>query len=218
MPSYNWEVFNKCADRKGAQSTNGCHCLSEVSMLKRMTIVFLLALVVGAGLLPDCFGADTGWESVGMRGGTNSTDSGNTSAGDFLHLALFANHYLPWAWQPAGFMTLHTRFDVSAGALERDRQYAFCGSAGPSLALGMFSDRFTLDGGVEAGGVTRHDFKARDLGGPFLFTLHGGASVVLGWNLALGYRFQHLSNADLYDKNPGLNLHCLEIKYLFPKK
>ena len=32
---------------------------------------------------------------------------------------------------------------------------------------------------------------------------------------AIGYRFQHMSNFVFYDSNPGLDLHMIEISYLF---
>ena len=33
------------------------------------------------------------------------------------------------------------------------------------------------------------------------------------YNLVLNYRFQHTSNAGIYDDNPGLNLHMLGVEY-----
>jgi hypothetical protein len=31
----------------------------------------------------------------------------------------------------------------------------------------------------------------------------------------VGYRFQHMSNASIYNRNPGLELHLLELSYRF---
>ncbi len=47
----------------------------------------------------------------------------------------------------------------------------------------------------------------------FQFTSHVG----LNWDFAehwrLGYRFQHISNADLAKPNPGLNMHLVTLSY-----
>lgn len=39
--------------------------------------------------------------------------------------------------------------------------------------------------------------------------------VALDRHLAMGYRWQHMSNFVFYDENPGLNLHMVEIGYRF---
>jgi hypothetical protein len=33
--------------------------------------------------------------------------------------------------------------------------------------------------------------------------------------LEAGYRLQHMSNAFIYDTNPGLNMHIFEFRYSF---
>jgi hypothetical protein len=32
---------------------------------------------------------------------------------------------------------------------------------------------------------------------------------------SIGYRLQHMSNGILYEHNPGLNMHMIEVGYLF---
>jgi hypothetical protein len=53
------------------------------------------------------------------------------------------------------------------------------------------------------------------LGTDIQFTSHVG----LNWDFAahwrLGYRFQHMSNADLSRDNPGLNMHLFALSYVF---
>jgi hypothetical protein len=39
--------------------------------------------------------------------------------------------------------------------------------------------------------------------------------VSLGGGVQLGYRWQHMSNANIYDSNPGVNVHMLSLTYRF---
>nr|MBS0019647.1 acyloxyacyl hydrolase [Gammaproteobacteria bacterium] len=49
----------------------------------------------------------------------------------------------------------------------------------------------------------------------FQFRLHAGADVNLARRISAGYRFQHMSNANTFETNPGLNLHMVEFAYRF---
>jgi lipid A 3-O-deacylase len=57
----------------------------------------------------------------------------------------------------------------------------------------------------------------RDLSTAFLFGDHLGFGVVFGegGRFELGYRFQHLSNADIKEPNPGINFQQIRFTYLF---
>ena len=47
-------------------------------------------------------------------------------------------------------------------------------------------------------------------------TLTPYAEAIKVYNgMSLGYRFQHMSNAGLYNRNPGLNLHMVEFAWWF---
>ncbi|MGQ0657919.1 MAG: acyloxyacyl hydrolase [Chromatiales bacterium] len=52
---------------------------------------------------------------------------------------------------------------------------------------------------------------------PFAFGLLGGAGLLMGpqGQYQLGYRFEHQSNADLGDTNPGMDFHLLRLGYHF---
>ena len=79
----------------------------------------------------------------------------------------------------------------------------------------MLQDRILLDGGISAGLLSEHKFGEENFGGPIQFISHAGISFKLSDNLGVGYRFQHMSNASIYNRNPGLELHMFELKYFF---
>jgi hypothetical protein len=54
-----------------------------------------------------------------------------------------------------------------------------------------------------------------NLGGPVQFTSHIGVNLNFTRHFTMGYRLQHMSNGVLYDSNPGLNLHMIEVGYRF---
>ncbi len=72
---------------------------------------------------------------------------------------------------------------------------------------------------VETVYLTSHEFtkdnKKRDMGGPIQFLSQAGIAFALFEDFWLGYQIAHMSNADLYSKNPGLDLHQLVLKYKF---
>jgi hypothetical protein len=79
----------------------------------------------------------------------------------------------------------------------------------------MVQGLILLDGGISAALLSEHQFGRENFGGPIQFVSHVGISFKLSANLGLGYRFQHMSNASIYNRNPGLELHMLELSYFF---
>lgn len=72
------------------------------------------------------------------------------------------------------------------------------------------------------GGVGVHLRSDTELGDryfdiPFAFGTLGGAGLLLGQRgqYQVGYRFEHQSNADLGDVNPGVDFHLLRMGYHF---
>jgi len=108
-----------------------------------------------------------------------------------------------------------TRIHLSAGALRGGGETGFIGSVGPSVALSMVRNLILLDGGISAALLSQHEFGRENFGGPIQFVSHAGITFKLGANLGVGYRFQHMSNASIYKRNPGLELHLLELSYFF---
>jgi hypothetical protein len=151
------------------------------------------------------------WIAVGFRGGLSTTD-GNE---DFEQYEVFATHGLPWIWELTPGWSVSTRVQLSAGALRGGGETGFIGSVGPTIALSMLEGLIFLDGGISAAVLSEHKFGQENFGGPIQFVSHVGISFKLGKNLGVGYRFQHMSNASIYNRNPGLELHVLEVGYFF---
>ncbi|MEJ2363396.1 MAG: acyloxyacyl hydrolase [Deltaproteobacteria bacterium] len=177
----------------------------------RFKTIWLILLVLSI-FSPQSSSADeTAWIAVGFRTGLSATD-GNE---DFQQYEVSASHGLPWSWQLTQGWFVSTRINLSAGALRGGGTTGFIGSVGPSVALSMVNGLILLDGGISAALLSKHKFGQENFGGPIQFVSHVGISFKLGTNLGVGYRFQHMSNASIYKRNPGLELHMLELTYFF---
>lgn len=75
-------------------------------------------------------------------------------------------------------------------------------------AEGAIGVHFISDTHVNAG---------RDMGSAFQFGDHLGVGLMFGnkGQFDLGYRFQHLSNADIKSPNDGTNFQQIRFAYLF---
>ena len=151
------------------------------------------------------------WIAIGLRMGLSTTDSEE----NFEQYEVFATYGLPWSWELTSGWSLSTKINLSAGALRAGDDTGFIGSGGPSITLSMVQDRIFLDGGISAALLSEHKFGQENFGGPIQFISHVGIHFKLGDNLGLGYRFQHMSNASIYNRNPGLELHMFELRYFF---
>lgn len=110
---------------------------------------------------------------------------------------------------PSGRMGL--RIYATAAAVTGGRDVAYLASLGPTLGVRLLGGRVTADGGSSVAFLSNHWLGGRDFGGPIEFVSHAGFDVRLSHGLAVGYRIQHMSNAGLYDRNPGLNMHLFQI-------
>ena len=86
----------------------------------------------------------------------------------------------------------------------------------PVFRLRSGVSRFYFEGGIGGHFLSKTRINnGRALGSSFQFGDHVG----FGWNFGdkdhyeLGYRFQHLSNADLADPNDGINFHQIRLGY-----
>ena len=74
-----------------------------------------------------------------------------------------------------------------------------------------------LELGVGAHGFTETKIENKDFDIAFAFGSHIGGGIRLGdqGRYEFLYRFQHLSNASLGDRNPGINFHLFQFGYRF---
>jgi hypothetical protein len=184
-------------------------CTGQPRSFKTIWLILLLLLSIFS---PQAGSAEeTDWIAVGFRAGLSATHRNE----DFKQYEVFATYGLPWSWGLAPGWFLSTRINLSAGALRGGGETGFIGSVGPSIALSMARGLILLDGGISAALLSEHQFGREDFGGPIQFVSHVGISFKPGDNLGVGYRFQHMSNASIYNQNPGLELHLLELSYFF---
>ena len=150
-------------------------------------------------------------ESMGLRAGI----SANGGRNEFHQAEAFANWNLPWGWDLGKEWHLQSQLDLSGGWLTDRKDDAAIGTLGPGLILSRARLLVSLDGGVSPTVLSHYDFESRDFGTYIQFTTHVG----LNWDFAahwrVGYRFEHMSNADLASPNRGLNMHMLVLGYVF---
>jgi len=151
------------------------------------------------------------WRSIGLRGGVY--DGRNDE--DFKQYEGFITWKLPWTRQWDSGWTLGTYLETNAGVLRGDGESAFVGSIGPVIYITGFKEKIDISMGINPTIISKHKFGDEDLGGPIEFTSHLGLNLNIDRHFTIGYRLQHMSNAVLYDANPGLNLHMIEMGYRF---
>jgi Lipid A 3-O-deacylase (PagL) len=164
----------------------------------------LLCAIVGRA-------AEFGLESVGVRGGLSSNLTGRA----FNQAEVFANWNLPWGWDLGKEWHLQSQLDLSAGWLTDGSENAAIGTLGPGLLLSRARLPVSFDGGVSPTAVSRYDFESRDFGCHIQFTSYLGFNWDFTAHWRLGYRFQHMSNADLVPHNRGLNMHMFALSCVF---
>lgn len=133
----------------------------------------------------------------------------------FRKYEAFFNWYLPWAWRPESGWILASRLDFTGAAVRGAGTVGFLGSVGPSLAVRKTGWPIMVELGVSPAFLSEDIYGNEDLSGHFQFLSHGGILLLPLPYLGIGYQFQHMSNADIQQPNPGLNTHSLEINFRF---
>ncbi len=135
---------------------------------------------------------------------------------DFEQHEFFANYRLPLRVQLGAGWHVTPALVAAAGNLRsEDDETSFVGSGGLNLSLGKNEGRLLFDIGTRGSILSKSEFEAEDFGGAFEFILHVGLRFHLNQSLRVGSRLQHMSNANIHDKNPGLNLWVIDVGYNF---
>ncbi len=127
----------------------------------------------------------------------------------------FGKWNLPWGWELGKEWHLQTGLEVAGGWLGNSDNDAVVGLLGPTLVLRKGRSPLSLEGGSSPTLLSEHTFKNFNLGSDFQFTTHAGLYWDFATHWRVGYRFEHISNADLANPNPGLNMHLLSLSYVF---
>lgn len=112
------------------------------------------------------------------------------------------------------FDPLDISFEMALGVVRDKANSSLLFSIGPTLSIINYKDIFSVSTGLKPSLMTNHIFNNFDLGGAFNFKSHIALAVSPTTEIELGYRFEHMSNAGLYEKNPGLNIHYIEVVYV----
>lgn len=173
--------------------------------MKSYLVVALLLL-----LFPmTSWSLDTTME-LGVRGGQDSSDDlEDLATGEIYYLQT-----LPWQAELNPRTKLSTRLDAGVGYLRADSRSGGWLAVGVDAVVGIMDDRWELEGGFRPTWLFESEIAGEDFGGPVQFSSHVGATLNLG-QVAFSYRFQHISNASIYDCNPGINLHLVGLGVRF---
>lgn len=176
----------------------------------RFTILLAIFCILNAPV--STMAETTPAMEVGLRGGfdvgRNSVDE------DYDAVELYFLRGLPWGSRLIRNATLSTRFDLGATYLEGGDDEGAMLAAGVDLVLSSPNGSLQLEAGFRPTWMFDHEYGDDDFGGGMQFTSHAG--LTLYWQpVALSYRFQHTSNAGIYDENPGLELHMFGLGYRF---
>jgi lipid A 3-O-deacylase len=160
--------------------------------------------------IPPVSEGGASWDAIGFRASIG--DSRNKES--YSQYEVYVNFNLPWAWRSEPKWIVGSFVGINVGAIVCEKD-AFLGSIGPEFYVLAPSQRLSFSAGIYPTYISRSSFGIDNFGGPFQFTSALDIDFHFLRQMSLGYRFQHMSNAGLFDKNPGLNTHILELTYLF---
>ncbi len=180
-------------------------------MFKRVAIMAIAAGLFWGTFFP-CMAAEKLQFGLAYRYGTSAIRDRET-----FHLhEVIAFHTLPWDWRWEGGWYLNTIWEIHFGLLGAAGEERVFFSTGPRLELDTPLERFRLVAAFRPAFLEDHVFGKENLGGSIQFTEEVGLDFVVLKSLIVGYRFQHISNANIYSHNPGVDLHVFEIRWLLP--
>jgi len=156
-------------------------------------------------------GADLDMIEAGARLGFSEDVRGE----NFNQLEIAAAFRLPWNRNLNNGWTLESRINASAGVIHGGGDTAAIVTMGPGLAWLSPEQQFTIEAGISPTLMSRSEYGDADLGGIFQFTSFVGFNSLIGEQITASFRIQHMSNASLYDSNPGVDQAMLGINYRF---
>jgi len=107
------------------------------------------------------------------------------------------------------------RLNFTAGMLSAAGEKGVLTTFGPAIIWNTVNNLVALTGGLSAAYVNPHEYGNAHIGGPLQFLSHIAVETKITGGLGVGYYFQHLSNANLYFHNPGMNLNSFSLSYHF---
>ena len=183
---------------------------TAVYRTKTWGLVFILALFDMT--VEPAYGNDQPDYSLGARTGIMVSGSMDTSFNLYEAIGSFR---LPWSYGWESGWLLTTEVDMTAGNLRAAQKNGFIASAGPGIAVTIPQGWMAFVLGLRVVYLDNYQFGGEDLGGNISFIEELGIEFRIYSGLKAGYRIRHMSNAGIYDNNPGLDMHILEVRYRF---
>jgi hypothetical protein len=181
----------------------------------KTVVVSLLAVsaaLIGPTLSPLAAqeSSDSVFSHAGLRLGTDAENKV-----DFFSYEVFGTIDMGWTWDLSENIRLDLEIETAIGGLSGEGETAIYGRIAPvaELHFGDFPVSIVFSSGPSLYSEDRFD--QYDIGGHFHFTSSAGLNWQFDDAWTLGYRFQHTSNADLDNPNPGLDMHTLSLDYQF---
>ena len=149
--------------------------------------------------------------AIGIRLGIS-----NFNEEDFLSYELFGLYGLPWYWKVGRNKNwiIQTMLSYSVGVLTQSDDSGFLATIGPVILLNHTPTGLIFDLGSGIALLSDEKIGNHDFGGSFQLTAHAGISYRVFQNIAVGYRFFHISDAGI-NNGKGLNRHLLELSHRF---
>jgi hypothetical protein len=179
-------------------------------MAKLAALFLIVGILMGLG--SPAFGKDTTDYSLGFRAGFSMSGSLEKTFNLYEAIGSVA---LPWSYTWESGWLLTTGVDITAGIQRAVQDNGFIASAGPAIAVTIPPGWMSFLAAVRVAYLDDYQFGEVDLGGRFNFVEELGVEFSIYSGLKAGYRLRHMSNAGIYDNNPGLNMHIIELRYRF---
>ena len=110
---------------------------------------------------------------------------------------------------------IHTGCGGDLGWLRDNGPSAFLAHADATISTAFLKERIAVIMGTGPAMITRFRYPNRNIGSYLQFISFVGLRINPIWRIGAGVRFQHMSNANLGQPNPGLNLLVVELNYFF---
>lgn len=163
---------------------------------------FLLVVLAGTASA-----LDLRLESTGVRGAFSNP----FNHARFYHTEAFINWDTPWHWELGRGWHLQTRLELTGGWMNGRGEDAAFGTVGPGFVASWKDIPIVFEAGISPTVLGREQFGNTDFGTVFQFTTHGGLMWNVTRRVGVGFRFLHLSNADIGPSNPGVNFYSFGV-------
>ncbi len=172
------------------------------------TILILGSIIVLWAVNP---GKAAEWQ-IGAHGGFSLTKD---DAPAYHQYEAYLNYGLPWGWGRPEGIQMGTLLTSALGILDSGPDSGVAGTLGLQLRFSAPAKKFDLFLGSGATLMSESEYNGQDLGGSFQFTSHIGIAYRLFSTLSVTVQYRHISNADIYDANPGLDMILMGLRYAF---